>query len=317
MAEGLGAPRAAEALLDVRAAVQAAGGIVRRVIDAEIHLVLIHRPRYDDWSFPKGKMLEGESSIEAATREVLEETGLRCRIGAELPTSAYEDRNGRSKTVRYWAMEPEAGSDLHPTGEVDEARWFDLAKARAMLTYERDRQVLDALLDAAAPAYLVRHAKAGDRNAWSGDDRDRPLSKSGRRQAKALVPLLSTRPIERVLSSPALRCVQTVRPIADERGLPIERRDELFEGAPLAGLVGVIDDPGSVPTILSAHGDLIPAAVEHYERRGARIGADRGWKKGSVWVLEREAGLIVRATYVSPPEGEPKRYDRSSARLKR
>jgi 8-oxo-(d)GTP phosphatase len=301
----------------VRADVQAAGGIVRRIVDGDIRLVLVHRPRYDDWSFPKGKVFEGESSIEAAAREVLEETGLRCRIGAELPTSAYQDRNGRSKTVRYWAMEPEAGSDLHPTGEIDVARWFDLADARATLTYERDRQVLDGLLDAAAPAYLVRHAKAGDRNAWSGDDLDRPLSKSGRRQAEALVRLLSGRPIERILSSPAVRCQQTVRPIADERGLPIERRDELFEGAPLAGLVAFIDDAWSVPTITCAHGDLIPAAVEQYERRGARIGADRGWKKGSVWVLEREAGLIVRATYVPPPEGEPKRGDRSSAGRKR
>jgi 8-oxo-dGTP diphosphatase len=309
----MGASRGAEALLDVRADVQAAGGIVRRVVDGEIHLVLVHRPRYDDWSFPKGKMLEGESSIETAAREVLEETGLRCRIGAELATSAYQDRNGRSKTVRYWAMEPESGSDLHPTGEVDEARWRDLADAHATLTYERDRQVLDALLDAAAPVYLVRHAKAGDRNAWSGDDRDRPLSKSGRRQAKALVRLLSTRPIERILSSPAVRCVQTVRPIADERGLPIEERDELFEGAPLAGLVASIDDAGSVPTITCAHGDLIPDAIGHYERQGARIGTGGGWKKGSVWVLEREAGLIVRATYVPTQEGEPKRADRTSA----
>jgi phosphohistidine phosphatase SixA/8-oxo-dGTP pyrophosphatase MutT (NUDIX family) len=307
VAEGVGASRGAEALLDVKAEVRAAGGIVRRVVDGEIQLVLVHRPSYDDWSFPKGKELEGEHSIEAAAREVLEETGLRCRIGAELPSSSYEDRNGRSKTVRYWAMEPEVGSDLHPTGEVDEARWFDLAVARAVLTYERDRQVLDALLDAAAPAYLIRHAKAGDRAAWSGDDRDRPLSKSGRRQARALVRLLSSRPIERILSSPALRCVQTVRSIADERGLPIEGRDELLEGASLAGLTALVDDAWSVPTILCAHGDLIPAAVEYYQRQGARVGADPGWKKGSVWVLEREFGLIVRASYVPPTDGEPKR----------
>jgi phosphohistidine phosphatase SixA/8-oxo-dGTP pyrophosphatase MutT (NUDIX family) len=298
----------------VRADVRAAGGIVRRVVDGRIQLVLVHRPRYDDWSFPKGKVLEDEPWLEAAAREVLEETGLRCRIGAELPPSAYQDRNGRSKTVRYWAMEPEGGSDLHPTGEVDEARWFDIADGRAVLTYERDRQVLDALLGAAAPAYLIRHAKAGDRAAWSGDDRDRPLSKSGRRQAKALVRLLSSRPIERIMSSPAVRCMQTVQPIVDERGLPIEVRDELLEGAPLAGLTALIGDAGSVPTILCAHGDLIPAAVEYYQRRGARVGTDPGWKKGSVWVLEREFGLIVRASYVPPPEGEPKRGAGSLAR---
>ena len=292
----------------------AAGGLVRRLVDREVQIVLVHRPRYDDWSFPKGKLLDGESSLEGALREVREETGLRVRTGAELPSSSYLDHLGRSKTVRYWAMEPLEGTDLRPTGEVDEARWFDLADARTALTHDRDRVVLDALLDAAAPVYLVRHAKAGDRSAWSGDDRSRPLSKSGRRQAKGLVHVLSSRPIQRIISSPAVRCVETVRPLAEQRGLSIEGRDELLEGAPLEGMITVIAEAWSVPSVLCAHGDLIPAAVEHYERRGARIASERGWKKGSVWVLEREAGLIVRATYVPPPDGEPKGKAGSSKR---
>ena len=294
--------------------VLAAGGIVRRLVDREIQIVLVHRPRYDDWSFPKGKLLVGESPLDGALREVREETGLRVRIGAELPSSSYLDHLGRSKTVRYWAMEPLEGTDLRPTGEVDEARWFDLAAARTALTHDRDREVLDAALDAAAPVYLVRHAKAGDRSAWSGDDRSRPLSKSGRRQAKGLVHVLSSRPIQRIISSPAVRCLDTVRPLAEQRGLPIEARDELLEGAPLGGMIAVIDEAWSAPSVLCAHGDLIPAAVEHYEGRGARIGEERGWKKGSVWVLEREAGLIVRATYVPPPDGEPKGKAGSSKR---
>ena len=113
--------------------------------------------------------------------------------------------------------------------------------------------------------------------------------------------VLSSRPIKRIVSSPAVRCVETVRPLADQRGLPIELRDELLEAASLSGLLGLLDELRSTATALSGHGDLIPAAVEHLEGQGMVIGSDRGWKKGSVWVLEREAGLIVRANYLPPP----------------
>ena len=267
---------AKEALLDVTSEVRAAGGVVRRRVGGQVQTVLVHRPRYDDWSFPKGKLLDGESFEEAAIREVREETGLECRIDAELPTSHYIDQDGRPKVVRYWSMDVIGGNDLHPTAEVDEARWLSLPEAREILAHDRDREVLDALTAQAVPAYLVRHAKAGDRNAWSGDDLSRPLSKYGRRQAKALVSVLSTNVIERILSSPAIRCVGTVRPLADQRGLPIEPRDELLEGAPLAGLLVLLDELRAIPPVLCGHGDLIPAVIEHFEARGALIGPEIG-----------------------------------------
>jgi len=279
---------------------------VLRPVDGQVRTVLVHRPRYDDWSFPKGKLLEGESFEEAAEREVLEETGLEGRIDAELPPSRYADQEGRPKLVRYWTMEVLDGRDLHPTQEVDEARWFTLAEAREVLSYDRDRALLDRLTAHDAPAYLVRHARAGDRRMWSANDLGRPLSKTGRRQAKALVRVLSDRAIKRISSSPATRCVDTVGPLADQRGLPIEPRDELREGAPLSGLLGLLDELRSIPSVLCGHGDVIPAFIEHVEARGALVGPDRGWKKGSVWVLEREAGLVVRATYIPPPEVDRK-----------
>jgi phosphohistidine phosphatase SixA/8-oxo-dGTP pyrophosphatase MutT (NUDIX family) len=286
--------------------VRAAGAVVLRRQDGKAHTVLVHRPRYDDWSFPKGKLLEGESFEDAARREVLEETGLEGRIDSELPPSRYVDQHGRPKLVRYWSMETLDGREHHPTEEVDEARWFTLRDAREALSYDRDRVVLDAATAIVAPAYLVRHAKAGDRDAWSGDDGSRPLSRSGRRQAKGLVRILSSRIIERILSSPAVRCTETVAPLADQRGLPIEARDELMEGAPLAGALRVLDELRSTPSVLCAHGDLIPGVIEDLEAVGTLVGPDRGWKKGSVWVLEREAGLVVRATYVPPADVDPK-----------
>lgn len=294
----------------MREVVRAAGGVVRRPADGGAQVLLVHRPRYDDWSLPKGKLHEGESFHEAAVREVLEETGLECRVGAELPAVRYVDQRGSDKLVRYWAMEAPDGRDPRPSSEVDETRWFSVAEAREALTHDRDREVLDAVLAGDAPAFLVRHAKAGDRRTWSGDDRSRPLSKSGRRQAKALVRVLSGRGVGRILSSPALRCMDSVRPLAKARGLPVEPREELLEGAPLAGMLALLDEMVTIPAVLCAHGDLIPAVVEHVEGRGTLVGIERGWKKASVWVLEREAGVVSRATYVPPPDPGPKQATR-------
>ena len=127
------------------ALVEAAGGVIwRRAEAGGIEVLLVHRPRYDDWTVPKGKLDENEGHAEAALREVEEETGLRCELGPELVSTSYRDRRDRPKRVRYWAMTPVAG-DFTPTDEVDEIRWLPLDQARAQLSYERDAPVLDAL----------------------------------------------------------------------------------------------------------------------------------------------------------------------------
>jgi 8-oxo-dGTP diphosphatase len=122
--------------------VRAAGGLVRRSgPDGAIEIVLVHRPAYDDWAFPKGKLLRGESEPDAALREVEEETGLRCRLMREIGTTSYRDARGRPKTVRYWEMTA-VGGVLAPANEIDNARWVALADASALLTYARDRKLL-------------------------------------------------------------------------------------------------------------------------------------------------------------------------------
>jgi 8-oxo-dGTP diphosphatase len=123
--------------------VRAAGGIVwRHGEGGAVEVVLVYRSVYDDWSFPKGKLGQGETEAEAALREVQEETGLRCTLGREVGTSHYRDPRRRPKTVRYWAMTPGGGA-LGPANEVDDARWLPLGEARATLTYEHDRRILD------------------------------------------------------------------------------------------------------------------------------------------------------------------------------
>ena len=124
---------------------QAAGGVIwRRSPAGELEILLVHRPRYDDWTVPKGKLEPNEGHAEAALREVKEETGLRCTLGPELGSISYRDRKGRPKQVRYWAMTP-AGGTFTPTEEVDEVRWVGVDAAPSLLSYERDRPVLAAL----------------------------------------------------------------------------------------------------------------------------------------------------------------------------
>ena len=125
--------------------VEAAGGVVwRRSPDGVLEILLVHRPRYDDWTVPKGKLDAGETHADAALREVEEETGLRCTLGGELASTSYRDRRGRPKRVRYWAMTP-VGGRFTATDEVDEVRWLPVEEADALLTYPRDREVLAAL----------------------------------------------------------------------------------------------------------------------------------------------------------------------------
>jgi 8-oxo-dGTP diphosphatase len=119
------------------AEVKASGGVVTR----DVKVALVHRPRYDDWSFPKGKMDRGETWEECALREIEEEIGLRCRLGDELSPAFYRDNKGRAKVVRYWLMEPIDG-EFVATDEVDEVRWVTPAEAEDLLTYERDRELL-------------------------------------------------------------------------------------------------------------------------------------------------------------------------------
>jgi 8-oxo-dGTP diphosphatase len=125
--------------------IRAAGGVVTRTGEAGLEVLVVHRPKYDDWSFPKGKSLPGESDEDCAVREVEEETGLRCELLEELPTTRYRDGRDRPKRVRYWRMAP-VGGELAFRNEVDGARWVSAGKVRDLLTYTRDLAVVGGLV---------------------------------------------------------------------------------------------------------------------------------------------------------------------------
>ena len=126
--------------------VRAAGGVVRKNGSrGPMRVAVVHRPGYDDWSFPKGKLDRGETLEDAALREVEEETGLRCKLVGEVGCTSYLDRRGRNKVVCYWLMEPVGGRKFAPGGEVDQLRWVPVSEAMQLLTYDRDRQLLKSL----------------------------------------------------------------------------------------------------------------------------------------------------------------------------
>lgn len=132
--------------------VRAAGGVVTRAAaggapGGSLEYLVVHRPRYDDWSLPKGKLEPGESFEDAARREIEEETGVRVELGAALPASEYVDRHGRPKVVHYWRMTPIGAAAWDPGDEVDETRWITAAQAATLLSYEHDRRLIEAVDD--------------------------------------------------------------------------------------------------------------------------------------------------------------------------
>jgi 8-oxo-dGTP diphosphatase len=284
--------------------VRAAGGIVTLNDGDEPRFALVHRPKYDDWTFPKGKLHDGEPEEQAALREVEEETGLRCRLEDPVDAVTYTDRLGRPKVVRYWTMTPNEGT-FRPNDEVDELRWVGGEEAMALLTYPHDRDLLRSVLAqrTRSPIYVVRHAKAGVRELWKGPDEERPLTRRGHRQADRLVERFEGLELERIVSSPFLRCTQTVEPLARSRGREVQIADELAEGADPERTIEFIRRLEPVPTVLCGHGGEIDALVQAFEADGAKVEGSRGLAKGSVWVLEREDGRVVSARYLPAPAG--------------
>jgi 8-oxo-dGTP diphosphatase len=149
--------------------------------------------------------------------------------------------------------------------------------------------------------FFIRHAKAGSRSHWEQDDRIRPLSKSGIKQAEALVSVMTPYPISAVFSSPYVRCVQTVEPLARARRLAITETSSLAEGAGLTGALRFIQDAKLGDTVLCTHGDVVQELVDELVRRRVVKVSQGGLDKGSIWVVEVEKGSPVRARYIPPP----------------
>lgn len=293
--------------------IRAAGGVVWRPTgDGGVEVCLVHRPRYGDWSLPKGKLEPDEHPLLAAVREVAEETDVRAVPQVRLPSVSYRSE-GRPKVVDYWSLRAVAEGGFQADTEVDEVRWLPVSAAVALVDYPHDAEVLRAF--AALPpvrgtVVLVRHARAGVRGAWSGPDTTRPLDDVGRAQARALARLASVvRPV-RLLSASPLRCVQTLDPLAELVNLPIEVDRDLDEPGPgdqpaerasaVAARLGALADAEG-PVVVCGQGGVIPAALARLTGRTDDFATDRG----TGWLLAFTADGLL------PPDRLDVRPDRS------
>ncbi|WP_191277439.1 NUDIX hydrolase [Nocardioides flavus (ex Wang et al. 2016)] len=248
--------------------VRAAGAVVTRK-GGEV--LLVHRPKYDDWSFPKGKLDPGEHTVTAAVREVAEETGLDVRLGPALDTQRYRQSNGRWKAVDYWTARVVGSDDVsgyRPNAEIDAVEWVPWKDAARRLTYDYDR---DTLAEArpvrrrSRALVVLRHGKARSRGGWRKDDRLRPLVQLGEAQAQRLVPLLAAFDVTAVHSSSSTRCVQTVTPYVDVTGWPMKLYDELSEeGATTEGVVDLVDAllEAGEGAVLCTHRPVLPTVLD-------------------------------------------------------
>jgi 8-oxo-(d)GTP phosphatase len=268
-----------------------------------IQLALIHRPKYDDWTFPKGKRDPGEHVLLTAVREVAEETGLRVVLGRPLTQARYDQR-GRPKRVDYWAARSAPGSpdSFEANNEVDALEWLPVPAARGRLSYPHDEQMLDEFAAGPAdtvPFVVLRHASAGGKDTWKGDDLDRPLDAEGAAESDLLARLLGCYGTCRVISSAAERCVATVRPYAALTGAKLEVEPALtvgaFEDDPKAGpaLIAAAVAAGR-PTVICAHRENIPPLLAAAsEALGATPPDGSALRKAGFWVLHSAGGALI------------------------
>ncbi len=295
--------------------IRAAGAVLWRPAGRGTQVALVHRPKYNDWSLAKGKLEPGEHVLLAAVREVGEETGLGVTLGLRLPPVRYEVL-GQPKVVDYWAarVDPAAG-EFRANHEVDRLDWVALSQAEARLSYDHDAALV-AQFGAAprptVPVILVRHASAGSKADWRKGDLLRPLDSHGKQQARLLARLLACFGSGRVLSSPAERCLATVRPYASGIGAEAEvvpafgppepsakktaaRRgadDALTAAAAQAAAAEAA--AGDRMVVICAHRENMPlllSAICH--RLGAPVPAGPPLRKGGFIVLHRAAGRLA------------------------
>ena len=284
----------------------AAGAVLWRPHDVTgtPEVAIIHRPRYDDWSLPKGKVDPGETEPVTAVREIEEETGFHAHLGRRLTTVSYPVEQAVKK-VRYWAARS-VGGEFTANAEADDLKWLPAQQAMTALTYPHDRKVLRRFLKMPADTQtvmIVRHATAGSRSRYKGDDRKRPLDKHGRAQAESLVGQLLSFGAGELFAADRVRCQQTLDPLAEELGAEILGEPALTEEAYAenrkAGRQRVVEiaDAATNPVICT-QGKVIPDLIAWWcERDGVRPDKSRN-RKGSTWVLSLAGGRLVAADHI-------------------
>ena len=287
----------------------AAGAVLWRAQDGTVtpEVAVIHRPRYDDWSLPKGKVDPGETEPVAAVREIEEETGFRAHLGRRLPSVSYPVGD-TTKKVRYWAARC-VGGEFSPNTEVDELKWLPAAQAMTQLGYPHDREVLRRFMELPADTktvLIVRHATAGSKSKYNGDDRKRPLDKHGRAQAESLVGQLLAFGAAELFAADRVRCHQTLDPLAEELGVPVHNEPaltaEAYADNRKTARQRILEIAATATTpVICTQGEVIPDFIAWWcERDGVRPDKSRN-RKGSTWVLTLVDGRLACADHIGSP----------------
>lgn len=294
-----------------KAIVAAGGALWRPSKSGKPKVAVVHRPRYDDWSLPKGKAKSGETLPVTAAREIAEETGFSVALGRLLHETEYRVGSGADKYVAYWSARALGGS-FKPNSEVDELRWLPVDEARKRVSYRADKRVLDAFGELPAEELhtflFVRHAKAGVKGGYDGPDRNRPLDATGKEQARSLVPLLKVFGPQRLHAADRRRCVQTLAPLAQELRTAVSVEPTLTEEAyaddPDAAykrLRQLARDTSSVHVVCSQGGAMPPLLARWAADSKLKVPGQINNRKASLWVLTTRGGSLVAADYFDSP----------------
>ena len=291
--------------------IRAAGAVLWRISSPDqLEVALVHRPRYNDWTLPKGKVEPGEHDLAAAYREVLEETGVRAVFGPELGEIDY-DVEGVSKTVRFWSARADVyeAKSAHDD-EVDEIRWLTPTLARALLSYELDQQVLNTFLAIGIGTHafiLLRHCKALKREQWQGDDDDdRPIDAKGSRQAEKLLPIYRAYGDLEIHSSDAVRCQQSVQPLAKALNKNLTTESTISEyafkrnsAATAERVIDLISAEKNV--LLCSHRPVLPQLLKTALAESEHRPPIDALEPGAAWVIHSRAGIVISVDYLEPP----------------
>ena len=288
--------------------IRAAGALLwRDTSERSVELALIHRPKYDDWTLPKGKIEEGETSLQCAYRELFEETGIKAAFTRQLGSVEYEE-SGQRKRVIFWAARCALdASAFIANEEVDEMRWLTPEDALIAATHDSDREMIENFKSQEQHTdtlIILRHTKALERGDWDEEDSQRTLSEVGFDQAQLLLKHLEPFAIDEVYTSDYVRCVQTVTPLAHSRGLTITQvpslNEKTFEEDPLRSVSfanALKQDEKNI--LICSHNPVIPTMLRGILNTKLKNKDLIKLEPGDAWIVHRVRGEIVGLDYLS------------------